>query len=188
MRLTRLAAVAALLALAPAAVAQEKIDNPEFGTWSKYKKGASVTMKSTTEFAKTSSETVMTFTLVEVGADKLVIETTSVAKINGMEIKVPPMKRDVTKTIELPKGAKKEDFSSGKPAGTTEEGTETVKVGGTEVKTKWYKYKVEMDGTKTEAKMWISDDVPGGMVRSEMILTGKFASTIRTEVTEFKKP
>ena len=133
---TRYQALALVLVVPAVAAAQEKIDNPEFASWSKFKKGTGVTLKSTTEFNKTSNETLITFTLVEVGADKLVIETTSVAKFNGMEIKVPPMKRDVTKTIELPKGAKKEDFAAGKPAGTTEEGTETLKVGGVEVKTK----------------------------------------------------
>src|SRR4249920_3742887 len=123
--------VLAFCLLVPAtALAQDKIDNPEFTSWSKFKKGTSVTLKSTTEFNKMSSETLIIFTLVEVGAEKLVIETTSVAKVNGMEIKVPPMKRDVTKTVELPKGVKKEDFAAGKPPGTTEEGTETLKVGG----------------------------------------------------------
>jgi hypothetical protein len=188
MDFTRPMTLAIVLALPAMAAAQDKVNNPEFANWSKFKKGASVTLKSTSEFNKMSSETLIIFTLVEVGADKLVIETTSVAKVNGMEIKVPPMNRDVTKTVELPKGVKKEDFTAGKPPGTTEEGTETLKIGGTEVKTKWYKYKADVDGTKTEAKMWISDDVPGMMVKSEMTLSGKFASTTRMEVTEFKKP
>src|SRR5438067_10489287 len=188
MRLTRLAAAAAVLALPPAAVAQEKIDNPEFASWSKFKKGTSVTIKSLSTFGDTKSEVLVTSTLVDVGADKLVVEMSSVVKANGMEFKTPGMKRDVTKTIELPKGAKKEDFTRGKPMGTTEEGTETVKVAGTEVKAKWYKYKVEIDGTKTEAKMWVSDDVPGMMVKNEMTTTGKINSTMKMEVVEFKKP
>lgn len=189
MRLTRLAAVAVLFALVSGTVvAQDKVDNPEFANWSKFKKGTSVTMKSVTTSAGMSFEATITSTLVEVGADKLVIETSSVSKVMGMEIKVPPMKRDVPKQVEIPKGVKKEDFTSGKPQGTYEEGTETVKIGGTEVKTKWYKSKFESDGNKVESKMWVSDDTPGILVKSETTLTGKLASTSKIEVTEIKKP
>jgi len=188
MRLSRLAAVV-LCALAPGlAAAQDKVDNPEFANWSKFKKGTSVTMKSVSSFNNMSSEATITSTLVEVGADKLVIEMASSVKSGGMEFKGEPMKRDVSKTVTLPKDFKKEDFAKGKPPGTYEEGTETLKVGGVEVKTKWYKYKVEMEGTKTEAKMWTSEDVPGIMVKSEMMTSGAVATTTKMEITEIKKP
>ena len=134
------------------------------------------------------SEVTLTNTLVEVGADKVVLETSSVVKVNGMEIKAPAMKRDVAKSITLPKGAKKEDFIAGKPPGTTEEGTETLKVGGTEVKTKWYRVKAEAGGVTTESKMWVSDAVPGMMVKMEATIGGKIATTTKMELVEFKKP
>jgi hypothetical protein len=183
------AAVAALFAMVSGTLfAQDTVDNPEFANWSKFKKGTSVTMKSVTTSAGTSFEATMTFTLVEVGADKLVIETSSVSKVMGMEIKVPPMKRDVPKKVEIPKGVKKEDFTSGKPMGVYEEGTETLKIGGMEIKAKWYKSKFESDGNKVESKMWISDDMPGMLVKSETTLGGKLASASKIEVTGIKKP
>jgi hypothetical protein len=188
MRLSRFSAVI-LCALVPGPVAaQDKVDNPEFANWSKFKKGTSVTMKSVSSFNNMSSEATITSTLIDVGADKLVIEMTSAVKSAGMEFKGEPMKRDVSKTVTLPEGFKKEDFSKGKPPGTYEEGTETLKVGGSDVKTKWYKYKFEVQGTKTEAKMWMSEDVPGIMVKSEMTSSGAVATTTKMEVTEIKKP
>jgi hypothetical protein len=188
MRLTRFMAATIFVLVGGPAGAQDKVDNPEFANWSKFKKGTSVTLKSVSSFNNMSSEASITSTLVEVGADKLVIEMTSVVKSGGMEFKGEPMKRDVSKTVTLPKELKKEDFAKGKPPGTYEEGTETLKIAGMDVKTKWYKYKADMDGTKTEAKMWTSEDVPGIMVKSEMTTSGAVTTKTTMEITELKKP
>ncbi|HJZ93668.1 MAG TPA: hypothetical protein VKE40_22525, partial [Gemmataceae bacterium] len=89
---------AAVLALAAGpAAAQETIDNLEFTAWSKYKKGASITLKTTSTFNGMTSEAIMTTTLVEVGADKVVVEYAVVSKANGEEVKAPAEKRDVPK-------------------------------------------------------------------------------------------
>jgi hypothetical protein len=187
MRLSRFSAVAVLALCAAPVAADEMVPNPEFASWSKFKKGASVTLKSVNEFNKMKSESVITMTLVEVGADKLVLETVAVSKINGMEFKSPADKRDVPKTFTIPKVEKpKDDPKVEKPK--TEEGTETLKVGGVEVKAKWYKTTFEVMGTKTEAMNWTSDEIPGGLVKSVTKSTGAAAATFTMEVTEFKKP
>jgi hypothetical protein len=188
MFLSRFAAVFAVFAFVVPAIAQDKIPNSEFTSWSKFKKGTSVTLKATSEVMGMASEVLVTNTLVETGDDKLVIETSSVTKFNGMEFKSPALKRDVTKTIELPKGVKKEDAVAGKPPGTVEEGTETLKIAGMEVKTKWYKYSAEVEKVKTEGKTWMSDDVPGMLVKSEMSTSGALATKTKMELVEFKKP
>jgi hypothetical protein len=188
MRIPSLLTLGVLVVWVGVTPAQETIENPEFAAWAKFKKGTGVTIKSTTKGGVTNSEVILTTTLVDVGTDKLVLETSSVVKANGMEFKGQAAKRDVTRTTELPKGVRKEDAVIGKPPGTTEEGTETLKIAGTELKTKWYKYSAELAGTKTQAKMWVSDDVPGRVVRSEMTTTGAFNSTTTLEVIEFKKP
>src|SRR5262245_39334811 len=111
------------------------------------------------------TEATMTITLVEVGTDKVVLETSGVTKAMGMEFKLPAMKRDSTKTITLPKDSPKPPAPGAKPEGTYEEGTETVKAAGSEFKTKWYKTKTEAGGVKSEGKIWISEDVPGTVVK-----------------------
>jgi hypothetical protein len=98
------------------------------------------------------------------------------------------VKRDVLKTIALPKGLKKEDFFASKPPGTTAEGSETLKLGDRELKAVWYKYGAEVEGTKIEGKRWFSSEVPGNIVKNELTTTGKFASTLNLEVIEIKKP
>ena len=121
------------------------------------------------------------------GDDKLVLDTSSMTKVNGMEIKSPVVKRDVPKTFTIPKVEKpKDDPKVEKPK--TEEGTETLKVGGVEVKAKWYKVTQDVMGTKTNSQTWTSDDVPGGLVKMVTKTSGTVEGTITMEVVEFKKP
>ena len=188
MRLTCLIS-AALFALATSAgSAQDSVDNGEFTVWSKYKKGASITIKMSSIAAGMNTELTTTTTLIEVGADKLVIEQTAISKIAGMEFKTPAAKRDVPKKVTIPKGVKLPPTPDKKPEGTYDEGTETLKIAGMEVKTKWYKYRSEMDGLKTEAKLWVADEIPGGLVKMEAKTTGLIDSTSTMELVEFKKP
>jgi hypothetical protein len=48
--------------------------------------------------------------------------------------------------------------------------------------------KIEAAGTTTEMKIWMSDDVPGTMVKSESTTKSAFASSTKIELIEFKKP
>ena len=119
-------------------LAGEKIDNPEFASWSKFKAGTTATWKMESKFDKFATVNTITTKLLEVTADKVVLEMTTVTELNGMKTTLPAQKRDVLKQIELPAGTPKPPVD-GKPAGTTEEGTETLKAGGVEYKAKWYK-------------------------------------------------
>jgi hypothetical protein len=74
------------------------------------------------------------------------------------------------------------------PRRRAEEGTETLKLAGMELKTKWYKGAAEAGGTKSVTKHWVSDDIPGMMVKNVTTVTGAVNSTITMELIEFKKP
>ena len=63
-----------------------------------------------------------------------------------------------------------------------------LKLAGLDLKTKWTVTKIEAAGTTTEMKIWMSDDVPGMMVKSESMTKGAFASSTKIELIEFKKP
>lgn len=174
----------AVLVLAVSAARAAEVDNPEYAQWAKYKKGTSVTLKTTATVAGTTTETLTVTELLDVTDAKVVIETTTVLKVAGMEIKTP-FKRDVPKKVTVPDV--KVD-PKGKPAVKMETGTETLKLAGLELKTKWTVTKLEVMGTTTEMKMWMSDDVPGMIVKSETSTKGAFASTTKVELIEFKKP
>jgi hypothetical protein len=166
--------------------AQEMVENPEYISWSKFKKGTSVVMKSTNEFKGMNSEVITTTNLIDVGTDKLVLESSSVVK-GKVDFKSEPEKREVKRVIPLLKGLTMEDVAAGKPPGTSEEGIETLKLGNQEFRTRWYKYSADVDGVKTAAKRWVSSEVPGNIVKSEMTTTGALTSTIKLELVEIKK-
>lgn len=177
--------LAAAVAVGPGfAAAAEKIDNPEFKGWSSLKAGTTVTYKSTNEFAGNKSEVTITHKLVEVGADKAVVETSTVTTVAGMEIKGPALKRDVPKQVDLPEGKKAGDAA--KPEGTFEEGTEEVKVGGATYKTKWYKFKTEKP-VQASGQVWVCDEVPGQLVKMVTKIEGQVAGSTTMELVEVKK-
>lgn len=162
-------------------------DNPEFALWSKHKAGTVVFMKTSSSAGGVKSETVMTNKLTEVTDEKLVIETTMKTTVNGMSFDVPASKRDIAKKYDKSKLAPGMPAPTGlnKPEGTTDEGEEKVKIGETEYKTKWYKTKTKVAGNEMESKVWLSEEVPGGMIKLKSMIAGT-ETTI--EVTEIKKP
>jgi len=165
----------------------ESIDNPVYKSWAVQKKGTVVTVKMLSEFGGQKSESTMVTTLTELTGDALTIETVTVTKINGMEIKTPAMKLEVKKTMELPAGKKKEDFD--KPEGFIEAGTETVKVDGVEYKTKWMKFKTKMNDVEVDAKTWTSEDVPNMVVKMTTKTDIKGMGGVMTmELISVKKP
>jgi hypothetical protein len=191
MRFACFTSAVALVLIAGVASAADTMPNPEFTNWSKFKKGTSVTVKTTSTGGGAESETLSTSTLVEVGEDKVVVEYVSVSKVNGMEFKLPPAKREIPKTITVTKvdNTKADPKDPNKPVEVASEmGTETIKAVGTEFKTTWRKNKVEAGGTTSISKIWMSDDVPGMMVKMESTVTGVVNSTTRVELVEFKKP
>lgn len=170
------------------ALAQEAVDSPEFANWSRFPKGTSITYQVNTMAAGMKTDTKITTRLVEVGKEKLILETSSAVNINGMEFQTPPMEREVTKTLKLPEGVTPEQFAKGVPSGTYEEGTETLKVAGKSLKTQWFRFKTEGNGVTTESKVWKCDDVPGMMVKMEATVGGPAPVSTKMELVEFKTP
>jgi hypothetical protein len=180
-------ALGMVAAVACSAAAQETFDNPEYAYLAKLKKGTTFTMKVVTEAAGNKSESSITTTVVDVAEDKVVVEMTVAATINGMEFKQPAAKRDVPKVVTLPAGVPKPDPTK-KPEGVVEEGKETIKVGGTEFKAKWVKTKVKMGDNEFEGKTWTAEEYPGLILKSESTVKGAVPQTVKMELTEFKKP
>ena len=72
----------------------------------------------------------------------------------------------------------------GKPENLLEEGIETIKVPAGEFKTKWTKSKVE----DRVLQNWLSDTVPGTLVKSATTIGNGFTGTNVMELVEVKKP
>ncbi len=165
----------------------DTMDNPLYASWAKAKKGTVVTTKQTSEVAGQKAETTTIYKLTELTADVATVEVVSITKAGGQEVKSEPFKMENKKTIDLPPGKKKEDIE--KTEGQVDQGTETLKIGGKEYKTKWVKIKLNKNGIDIESKNWVSDDVPGMVVKLETKTSGMgFSSLTTMEVTEIKLP
>lgn len=179
------------LALISIASAQETIENPSYAAWAKKKIGTQVIQKTTSEVMGQKFEATITYKLLEIKDDKVVVEMITKSKVSGTEVEQPATKIDVTKSTTVPKGMKKEDVQQGRPEGTIAEGEETLKVAGKEYKTKWFKYKRSSEGTEIDSQSWICMDVPNLLVKMTSKVTGKdpnLNSKTTMELVEIKEP
>lgn len=146
--------VHAVLVLA-ALLGQEK-DNPQFEAWKGFKPGSWVkhAMKMNAGGQEIQSET--TTTLLEQSAEKIVIEVKNKMKVGGQEIETPAQKQEITPAQDKEKTG---DFKK--------EGEEEVEAAGKKYKTTLYTTEQSQGGQKMKGKIWISKDVPGGMVKGE---------------------
>jgi hypothetical protein len=184
--LLRAGLLAAALSVCSPALA-EKVKNPEFEMWSKFKPGAMSKLQGTTEAGGQKSAQTITTKLVEANTEKCVVETTVSMEVGGQKMDMPAQKREVPAMMENvaapaapgdapAPGAKKPDVKTSE---------ETVTVGGKSVKCVVTEMTSEQSGMKIAAKTWTSTDVPGGVVKMESKTTGAMESTTTQELKEF---
>ena len=172
--------------------AKKRIENPEFAAWSGFKVGAFVELSVESAQMGSTSTSKLTHKLVELTADKAVIETTGTTKAGGMEYALPATKRDVPKEVEVPDIK----LPDAKPAeGEVKKGEETIEVAGKKIACTTFESTLEMAipgaGTmKTWSKRWTSKEIPGGEAKSEAKTDTQMgertiSGTAKTTVTKF---
>jgi hypothetical protein len=163
-------------------------DNPGYTSWAKFKPGTSTTMTMTSDAGGQSSKTETKTTLTEVKPDKVVLSVVMSMEAGGQKMDMPAQSMEIPKTIETPKapdGATAAATDAAKANSKTSE--ETVKVGGGEYKAKVTESTVEAGGSKTVSKVWMSDEVPGGMIKMEATTDGPMKSVTKSELKAFDK-
>ena len=134
--------------LSPAPQAKEY---HEFDYWSGHKVGSSVTMKLEMEAQGAKILVELTRTIIELGTDKLVVESKTKVSVGGMA---------------QPESTEKEDIQKDKdkdPIKVEKEGEEEIEVAGKKIKCRW----IEGTQKETKLKFWVTKDVPGGVVKGE---------------------
>lgn len=159
------------------AAALQEIDNPEYQNWAGCKAGAYVKLTISSDAGGAKTETKSISKLVEITAQKAVVETTFV--IPGVEL--PGQKRDVPAKIK--KSEATPPVGGAKPT----EGDEEIELAGKKIKCHWTESVVEVEGTKTVSRVWTSKEIPGSMAKMTSKTTGTFASTNTMTATEWKK-
>jgi hypothetical protein len=163
----------------------KKIDNPQYAEWARYKVGAFVELTVESDSSGSKSTAKMTTKMVELTAEKLVLEVTTVSKMGEMEYAMPAQKMEVPKILEIPDVKTPEPKPEDKPKVT--EGSETIDVAGKKVACKTFESTTEMMGMKSWSKTWLTKDIPGGMAKQEsktegkagdMVISSKSTSTV----------
>jgi hypothetical protein len=154
MRLLRSSLAASLLVAmsgAGAAFAGD-VDNPQFSAWSKYKVGSRVVLESKMDGGMTMEST---RTLKEKAADHVVVVCETVLEMGGHQEPSRPIEQKVMAKLD-----------DGK---VKEIGHEQVKVLGKSYDCTVYATEdVAPNYIGTNPKLWITPDVPGGVVRVDM--------------------
>ena len=160
----------------PAGSSASKSSSP----WGGFKVGSFVKTKTTVSTQMmgrtTDTSTETTTTLADLTADKAVLDIE--ASVMGHTTK--------TRTeVPLTGGS---TTGSGATTGTQNPatGSETIVVAGKSLDCKTYEVDTDAGGNKVKTKTWISDQIPGFVVKSVATTTGAMASTTTMEAVDFK--
>ena len=137
------------------AVALQAGDNPEFPYWKSMKPGSTAKYKLEMNQGGQAITGEMVRTLLEVAADKCVVERKGKMMVGDQTIDVPVEKEDVKAKEEKPEKILKDAF-------------EEIEVAGKKMKCRYMETEKEEEGGKTFAKVWAHEDVPGGVVRADV--------------------
>ncbi len=163
----------------------EMVSNPEYENWSRFKPGAMSKLEANSVANGQTMKSVMTNKLLEVTPEKAVVESSAVMEMMGQTMQGPSMKREVPAKIDQNQLPKTPTGETADPK--TSKTEETVTAAGKEYKCKVTETVHENNGTKAIAKAWMCDEVPGGLVKSEIKTTGQMESTTNMMLVETSK-
>ncbi len=165
------AAIATLLVCGASA---QQDTNP----WAKFNKGSFAKLKTSTVMLMAGNKNTMTtdtkMTLIDKTADKVVVETETSVMGNVSKTK-----------MDIPlKAAAPAKPPANAPA--PKMGSETITVAGKSFACKTFEIVTDTNAGKTTTKTWISEDVPGGVVKTVSSTKGAMNSEMTMELVEYK--
>ena len=167
----------------------ELIDNPEYTHWKGFEPGTTITHRMVSKTGDSTESRVETTVTLKSKTEKALVLTASMENIitipgqGERKIATPPTDREVPAKLPKPKGTVE---SPVKPE--VKEGTETIEVLGTKYDCKWHQSTMKMAGTTTVTKSWLSDQVPGRLVKMTSVVTGQINSKSEMTLIKLKKP
>jgi hypothetical protein len=181
MRTPSLLAICAVLLLCSVSFgAAETIDNPSYAHWSGLGPGSYAILLSTTESNGATTESEVTNTLLEVTAERAVIEVHVKVRMGGRSIEMPAQKIEIPAKIEKPSAE-----ADGKRV-EIDKGKAELKVGEKKLATLWTKTKMQEEGMTVTSTAWTSDAVPGQTVKTITETTGDMTMRTETMLIDFK--
>lgn len=181
--LVMLSAAFASCSLVAAAAAE--VEHPVYTSWARHPVGTSVALKAVTTTGGVTNITTNTTTLVKLTDEGAVLETVMISDATGKVVESPPQTYLQRRLFPLFAGVKKEDI--GKPPGASTRGEETVKLAGKEYKATWFDSKGSGDAGETFTRTWMSDEVPGRLLKA-VTKVPKADNMTTVELVEVKTP
>ena len=154
---------------APTTAPEELIDNPQFDHWAKFEIGSSATLSTEILMGGQKVSTVSTNKLLEKGDEQIVVEISGTMNIAGQKNELPPQKQEIPAQI-----AKRS---------ITQTATEKVDAAGKTFDCKVYEMLNDPGQPDAKAKVWLSDEVPGGVVKLQATLPN---GTVTGSLTSFE--
>lgn len=148
-------ALTLVAAASPLARADEQVSNPQFTSWTKFGVGSTVTLAGTVDAGQVKVSLSTKRTLKEKADDHIVVEIVATTEIMGESHASQPKSRTIPAKVES------KDLK--------EIGSEKVEAAGKTYDCKIYQWKDPSSNTDTgEVKVWVSDAVPGGVVKMDV--------------------
>jgi len=156
-------------------------NNPDYLNWQRFKAGAKVVRKKISKNVFDQVTETQTLTLLEVTADKVVLESQITVERENYPIKVnTPFQIVHVSKFRLPKNLKLEQFT--KPSiKATEVAEETVKILGKDYKAKLFTWDDQTESGPMPHKYWESMEFPGRLLKHEAMVKKETGSTSTTE-------
>ncbi|HEY9069046.1 MAG TPA: hypothetical protein VIV61_02260 [Candidatus Ozemobacteraceae bacterium] len=181
----RFAFVLMALLTVSTAFAADLVDNPSYAVWSKFKIGAELKYKQVSEVANMKTESEITYKLVELTPEKLVVEMGGSSMVAGNKMELPPTRMDHAAKIE---NAKVDPKMAEMIKADAKAGEEQVTVPAGTFKCRVIESKMTQQGAEVSTKVWASDEVPGGLVKMVTLMTAPMKSETTMELVEKKLP
>ncbi len=159
--------------------AAEMVDDLTYKQWQAFPKGTTVVRRTTTRSGKAPRPTIShtTLRLLDKTDEFLVIEEqTRTDRSNGETVQNEPMTFRYPRRIPLPPNIRKEDW--GKPQGIQQEGIEDLEVLGKTYRCRCFKSTSSTEAGEMLSTIWISSDIPGGLVKSHSYVPNADETTI----------
>ena len=190
--LRRVLPLAVLIAAAPLVRADDQVANPFYTFWSKSKVGDVVVLKETTKLSGATAASApedtdvktITYKLAELNDEKAVVEARVTQQENfGFVVAAPTRHIFPAKMSKEILGDLIEETGAKGVAATLKVGDKELKVMALTGTMK------KKGGEEVEFKIWLSDEVPGGIVKRVRTdkLNGEVAAETTVELVSYKK-
>jgi hypothetical protein len=160
----------------------ELVENPAYATWAKHKVGTKVTLKSDVSMQGMNMTQEVTQTLAEITPDKAVVNVAMTMDMGGMKHQTT-QKQEIAAKVEkgseyLPQGAK---------GSFKELDKETIEVAGQKYECRVFEVNGDSAAGKMSGKSWHSEEIPGGLAKTDMKMEGAASGTAKMIVTSIEK-